>query len=311
MVVFGKYYIELRGTGTVKTYKIQRNNSLSNAYRDTITTKISELQDDIENSPPIVYWSVVPGTYQSTEETEEKREERIQNDKNEISRLEDLLWRITPYTLTYADLEFAHFLSAVFYMVFYVALIWFLIKLIRCGMIFVFPEKSKTYRIMAQYGDPAQLLKECDTSFNEQGIPVKSGKMMMNGKFVALLQPSYAFIAPSKELLWAYIEFRVIEQTRTAGTHYKIMLCFAMREREAMGIETKSAGVRELEKIKSLNPNMLVGFNIDLWDLYEKDFDAFKEQVLSDVGQLQERVSAGEQADMKNFWSGLEKEYER
>jgi hypothetical protein len=309
MIVFSSYFSVSSGKETDKIYRIQKNDSVYQAYRNAIQAKIDELQKDIKSDSPISSGSVFSGLYKSEEEKKEEREQRIKRDEDEIAHLEDLMGKITPYTLSYVELGAVHVLSTIFYLAFYITLICFLVKLVRCGMIYVFPERSRTYMILEQYGDPDQLLKECERSFKEHDIPVKG--MMIDERFVALLQSSHAFIAPSKELLWAFVEFEVAGRSRSVSTHYKIRFCFSTRERLAFHILTKSAAVRELERIKSLNPNVLVGFNIGLWDLYNKNFDEFKSQVLSNVKQMQAGISAGEHADTRSYFGGMDVEYEQ
>ena len=83
------------------------------------------------------------------------------------------------------------------------------------------------------------------------------------------------------------------------------MLCFTAREQKAVRVEDKAAGVKKLERIKVLNPDVLGGFNQELLNMYENEFDAFKKEVLSNAQCLQARVSLGEQADMRGYLWGL------
>jgi hypothetical protein len=201
--------------------------------------------------------------------------------------------------------------GAIFSIAFFVAGAIFLILLICSGAIFIRPGMSKTCRATAQYGDVRLLLGESEKSLRGKTLRLKSGDMIINGEYVILAYPLHVYIAPIKELIWAYIAFNVSSAGRgKTYTYYSIMLSFSSREQKAVRVKDRGSGMKELSRIKRLNPDVLIGFNQRLHGMYEYRFESFKKQVLTDVSRLQEGVSPGEQADIHVSLWGLEMNHE-
>jgi len=295
---------------SMKAYSIKNDKTLHNEYVEQINARIIALQDSIIFNSRYNYST--PTDPVSKKMSEEKAI-LIQKMEKQVMQLQELLVNLSPFTLAYANVEGVRIAASVFYFIFYAAMLVFISLSIVYGVIFIRPEKSYTYNFIAQYGDAAFLLSECEKSLNGQITeinPLKPKGRITNSEFVILAYPLHVYIAPANELLWAYIAFNVETGGRGAArTYYSIIYCFSSGERKAVRIEFKNEGIRELAMIKNLNPHVLIGFNNDLQSMYVNDFGVFKQQIQLNVGQLQEGVTAGEQANIRaSFW-GMDFEY--
>ena len=195
--------------------------------------------------------------------------------------------------------QMGRMISVLFYGIASVILLVFFARLILCSMIFIFPKRSKTYRMLLPYGAPELLLKDCDESLNGAWLPIRKGEVLANEKFIVIPYTTYVYIAPLKELLWAYVALHVYRGNRSAGIERSLKFIFSSKVVKSVRVKAKSDAIRELERIKKLNPNMLVGFDMGLYKWAENDFPGFIEHISSNAEKLQKRISAKDQAETR------------
>jgi len=109
-------------------------------------------------------------------------------------------------------------------------------------------------------------------------------------------------------LLWAYIAFVVFRAQRGATKH-ELVLCFSAKEQISVRIANKNTGLNTLSMLKKLNPNILVGFNQSFRNMFENDFDGFKDRILSDMESMQGITTAEHLATMESRFIGFGREH--
>lgn len=216
---------------------------------------------------------------------------------------------IKPLILTTADLTIFNNVSNIFLCIFAIVLVFCIFELSKNSKIFISPERSKTYRILSQYGNPKSILEKCNESFKKYKKTLKPGYIVANKDFIIFPYSSYVYIAPLKELLWGYISFHVKRMYKTTSTYYTVNLCFTTEEEKRIRLLNKEEGKKILKDIKEMNANVLIGFNHDLLNMFQNDFGNFKNEVLLNIDKWQKKTSASEQADVNSYFWGLDQEY--
>jgi len=146
--------------------------------------------------------------------------------------------------------------------IFTIFLAIFGVRLMRSGTILVFPRMSRTYRILAKYGDPARLIKECEASFGESRKHLESREHVCIKGFVIYPTSSSVFIAPISALARAHVT-KVSDDIDGPGTgRYAMVLFFTKKVRISYRVSDKAEGVGELKWMKRQNPDMHIGFNL-------------------------------------------------
>ena len=175
--------------------------------------------------------------------------------------------------------------------------IFFARRVFISGVFFVFPEKSRTIKVMESYGDPRQIMIDCSNSISTPEEPYKKGDYAITENYIALFYPTYVYIAPSSELMWAFTA-RNVRVGRYSFFYWSLEFCFSSGDIKSLKIAEKATCIAELEHIKKLNPNVLVGYNKKADSLIgRRGFEAFKQELLSDIEIFQAETDIREQME--------------
>ena len=137
----------------------------------------------------------------------------------------------------------------------------FAVRLLRSGTILVFPRISRTYRMLAKYGDPVQLLRECQESYGESRTRLKPREHILVKKFVIYTSSSSVVIAPVTELVRAFVAKVSDDLSGPGSATYEMELFFTKNVRISYRVSDKAEGIGELKWLKRYNQNMQIGFD--------------------------------------------------
>ena len=175
--------------------------------------------------------------------------------------------------------------------------IFFVRRIFISGVFFIFPEKSRTIKVMESYGDPQQIMIDCGNSVSATEESYRKGDYAITENYIVLFYPTYVYIAPSTELMWAFAA-RNVRVTRYRFFHWSLEFCFSSGDIKSLKINEKATCIAELEHIKKLNPNVLVGYSKKADSLIgRRGFEAFKQEVLSDIESFQAETDIREHID--------------
>jgi len=210
----------------------------------------------------------------------------------------DVIKRISygPYNITtYNPIDF-------FTIIVLILLLYYGNRLFNHALLLIWPEKSKTYKKLQQYGDPQLLLEDLNRSLNNQQNSFKLPWGTITEEYIVIPTPTCIYIAPIKELLWSFMAFRVntgrYNSWKGRRSQYLLKFCFSTTETIKDVVVNKNLAAGALDYIKKVNPNVLIGFTDELLHMCNTNFDEFKRQILTNVEALQETTSAKEIATM-------------
>jgi len=169
------------------------------------------------------------------------------------------------------------------------------------GTILWQPKKSKTFWHLSGYGDPEELFEECELSIAESRQELERGILCLTNDFVIFPRETYAFIAPVKNLLWAYVALMLSRRRYGSIGCYKLVLRFDSSERYIVPIDDKESAIVLLDTIKQINPNVLVGFDQSFEDMRENDFESFRTRITTDIESMQSMTSSNVQTDIHDY----------
>ena len=245
---------------------------------------------------------------ESLEKIAQEQRAREESIRSTIERELEKLANASPIVLTMVDLEYANLISGIFYFICSIVFIIFAFKLFIAGAILVSPRISATYRSLAEYGDPETLISQFGKSISSQKKSYMNGDIIYNKEFAALFLPTSVYIAPTKDLLWAYIAFQVRNQHRHLSTFYSLVFCFSSGKQKSVRIKNKDEGIRILHGIKKTCPDVIVGFSQSLREMWG-DLKSFKFQFSKNAEEMRNSVSPHEQANIVSYLHGLDKTY--
>ena len=165
------------------------------------------------------------------------------------------------------------------------------------GMIFIHPEESKTYKILAEFGNPESFFQDCETLLEKHGNVISKDQLIFDDSFVIIPYWSYVYVAPMKEMLWAYL---AMHHWFRGYPTYRLHLCFSTGAVKIIRVDDKEECLEKLRELKDANPNVIVGHNQKLaraWD----DLPSFIDSVRARNEDMQSLTSIGEQRDIFGF----------
>ena len=222
------------------------------------------------------------------------------NRSEQIEVLQRIRYNTRPIVLTLENPDSFNW-SLVIMVPFIILFFAFGISLYNSAMIFFSPEKSKTYRELGKFGDPARLLSECEKSFGSRE-QLALRKYICTPGFILYPRALSVTIAPVKELIWAYLSVYNNSddhmQHQNQLKHWdnlegcKLVLSFSTGTRIIARVRNKGIGISELHRLKKQNPNSLTGFRKNLQTMFESDFNGFIEKITTDIESMQQGVDA-------------------
>jgi len=171
-------------------------------------------------------------------------------------------------SLAVADQEGVSLILGLVVWAFAILAICFIFPAARTWMFFIAPTKSRLCRKLAEFGDVAELLKQCGESFERKRFRGDS-RIDMNSKFIILFQPSYVFVAPIEATTRGCLEEIATSRYRAVWVDftYRLRLAFSNGSIEKVKVRGGVAGDNALKNIKNLNqyfkigkPRFLTGF---------------------------------------------------
>ena len=228
---------------------------------------------------------------------------------DQVAEFQRISENVKPILLKPVNVATTRTIAAVFCTIFCVLALIFAVRLFKSGTILVSPGRSKTYRTLAKYGDPIQLIEECADSLGQLRDGLKPREIIINDSFFVSPSPSSVFIAPVSELIWAYLSLVFYISEETYKQMYELVLCFSANDRVTYRVASKNAGIKELNWLKSLNPSMLIGYDDSFQYMYGRDFYGFRDRILSELEKLQDRTAADKLADIRTDVTGLSREF--
>ena len=253
-----------------------------------------------------VYFSIGknPGSYHSLILEKLKQYRRLgESDQDsffheEIEILKRLAGDFTYLILKPVNKELSATLAGVFGTLFFLLSIIFAVRFTFCSMVFVYPEKSRIFRDLKKYGNPALLIWECANSCDWSRKELKPRKIILTNSYVVYPTSTSVRIAPVRELIWAYVALVIVNTDSWREATYKLVLCFSTKHKISARVEDKNQGIGKLNWLKKQNPKILVGFNSGYQSMYECDFNEFRNRITTDLERLQYNTSPGHQEDI-------------
>ena len=179
--------------------------------------------------------------------------------RQELELLNRISGNVKPLVLRPVNAERFLTVAYAFGVVFAILFAFFGARLIRSGTILVFPRLSRTYRILAKFGDPTHLIRKCEASYGESKKNLEPREHVLANGFVIYPSSSRVFIAPVSELVRAHI--RTVSDDTDGPASYEMALFFTRRVRLSYRISDKAEGEGELKWMKRYNPNIKIGFD--------------------------------------------------
>jgi len=193
----------------------------------------------------------------------------LTNDKDspavqqELEFLNRIKGNLKPLELRSVDVGWLKNIAYALGAVFVVLFAFSAVRLVLSGTILVFPRISRTYRILAKYGDPARLIRECKASFGESRTLLRPREHLLVDRFVIYASSTSVLIAPVTELVRAHVTRVFVDTDERGLAMYEMELFFTKGVRISYRVSNKAEGIGELNFMKRYNKNMNIGFNLE------------------------------------------------